>query len=1562
MKAFVANICSRKSITVGWVLLFFVAPLRLATSATFDQARVSQVIRDVRLLEANAASHAAVVNDKITVENAVHTGVESRAELTFPDLTLTRLGANTTFRLRAGAREVDLTNGTILLQVPSGGAPVRASTTSITVGVMGGTGLLATGPPTKFMVLEGIGTFYPKGHPEKAVTVHSGEMMMMTKDRRVTQPEKFDVKLVLETSALIVDFPPLANLPLILAVVNRQLAAQQLAGATTQPLAKNLVDVINMTSQNTNANPVVVAATTSPPIPTPPTPTPPTPTPPPPTPSKFGTPVPISSPDPYLITSGTTITTDPAITANGVTDFGKIYRDPTDDGAFSLWAFGSTSAFDTALKIDTQFFANPNNLLIAVFKFQSLSLIGNPTIDLSNGGVTKLGLIGVDGITSGPPGGTLTFTGLNTLFLATVNGPITLTSDVSFDPLSLLAIYARGTRSTLTINSPISNIGDLKLAAENSIQLTNPGTMSVGQFDATAGNNLMLQIGGSLSLNGEVKLDTLVLPGTTLASGANLTLNVTGDYTNSSTTDFSRLEVMNEGAHIGTGGNINANIGGNLTAMNDFSLVVHNTNGQIDNGGNITLATNGSISTGGEFNLLVENYNETANPAGHIGTGGNISLTTGGNFTADFASIALNNRGGGTIDSGVNLTIDIGGALTTLHDGSDFLGNTASLSVAISSRYDDTSGNTQRPVIGGPATLNLHADSASIGGGLSVFVSNRGGTIGGNALLNFNVTHDVTVTGVDIPMFSTAADIELLNGSGSNVGSPFGGTIHGDATLQLSAANLTLTNAAGSLFVSIDNRNGGVIDSNATLSFNLTGNLTTQGGADIQILNNQNSFSNGLPGGSIGSAATLNISAANISIGTDFTARILDHRAQAAPGPGAGSIGTDATLTINAGSLTTGGAFDVSIFNRNAGVANVGGTGGSIGGNAAINLNIAGTLSSGGHGDVEILNESVVAGSPGGTIGGNAAINISAGNISTAGSFDAEIDNYDGGKIGGAADVAVNLSGAASTLNAPNGTGTFYINNAGGNVGAGAAVSVSAGAISTNVNVALDSLFARIDNPNGVIGDGAKVSLTTTGNVTSGEFVADIENYNGGHIGLAADVEVQVGALNATGAAFFDIFNPNGIIGTDASILASATSITTSGDLVFNLNNHPGTIGGNASVLAGTGAVQSGGGTFFDILNNPGTISLAARVDVNATSLKTIGPFEAYIDNSGGGTVGSDATVHVGTTGNVTTDSLFVQINNTNGSIAGNATVDVGVGGTATVTNNATVQILGNDPTGSAAIFVIGGSYSVGGTFLSSIDGNGTITFTNTDVHAKVVQAGVFGANGSLIIGGSGSNTISADTLLKLYAPGSNGLLKFVANVTLSSSTAMDLAANTITINNGVAVTIAGAGGAANIYTNNANYSGFGGNGSTTGTFAGAGAKSPLPISSAPPFGDPPVTPVPPSSATTTNVNTQTLTGTKVTTSVNSGGADLKTAGTKTSGTAINISSTNELLSLLDGAQPSTNGKITIPGSKSTSNSRNASRTSASSALKANHGAVDLRQTRDRSVIDSRLAGGKRLL
>ena len=118
-------------------------------------------------------------------------------------------------------------------------------------------------------------------------------------------------------------------------------------------------------------------------------------------------------------------------------------------------------------------------------------------------------------------------------------------------------------------------------------------------------------------------------------------------------------------------------------------------------------------------------------------------------------------------------------------------------------------------------------------------------------------------------------------------------------------------------------------------------------------------------------------------------------------------------------------------------------------------------------------------------------------------------------------------------------------------------------------------------------------------------------------------------------------------------------------------------------------------------------------------------------------------------------------------------------------------------------------------------------------MRADVVKVGAFGANGQLIVGGG---ALSADTMLKLYAPGINGEINFIANVTLSAGSATILAGDTITIQPTRLVTIAGNGGAAQVYTNNANYSGFGGNNPNNGTFGGNGANNPLPLDSRPPF------------------------------------------------------------------------------------------------------------------------------
>src|SRR5438445_11704740 len=84
------------------VLFWLVGAAPFVSAAQLDQAQVSQVIQDVRLLEAHGAPRPAVVNAKVTQGMGVGTGVESRAERPFTDLRLREPVGNTIFGFNKG--------------------------------------------------------------------------------------------------------------------------------------------------------------------------------------------------------------------------------------------------------------------------------------------------------------------------------------------------------------------------------------------------------------------------------------------------------------------------------------------------------------------------------------------------------------------------------------------------------------------------------------------------------------------------------------------------------------------------------------------------------------------------------------------------------------------------------------------------------------------------------------------------------------------------------------------------------------------------------------------------------------------------------------------------------------------------------------------------------------------------------------------------------------------------------------------------------------------------------------------------------------------------------------------------------------------------------------------------------------------------------------------------------------------------------------------------------------------------------------------------------------------
>lgn len=646
----------RTSIGVGSILFWVLAFVSPADAAELKAARVTQIINDVKLLPGQATARAAIVNESIGVGTAVRTGVDSRTELTFSDLTITRLGANTVFSFNGEARQIDLGSGAVLVQVPRNGAEAKIRTAAVTAAISGGTALFEAHKnlPTKLLMMEGIGRFYRNGHPEEAEIVHGGEMAMMTPDGRITRPTKFNAALVYKTSKLITSFPTLPNADLILAVIEAQQAevAQQ---SSTTPVD----DTIDKRDQATTAS----ATSTS-------------------SGAKFGPPTAITSPNPYVITSGTVINTDPTVTTNGITNFGKIYRGASIDGPLPTWLGSSPSTFDSVDFFDSTGggFISPssNTLPIPALLFTALQLDGDPKV-LNASGYPTLGLVSQGDITTSASGTVFTFGGMQQVGLIALNGSITL-SGVSFAEFGELFVYARGSSSDITFDAPVSNLNRVELRAERSIEVGAPvtvnGTLPDHRgFKALAGrgitiNSSITSVGGGITLQSllgitvsstaqlQTLLDSMGNRGNIIILADNdTTLSVSGtvqatqaevDIRHNGATGITSLD--NATIHgdvvkisaLGAGGTLNIGSNNVLGADTILKLYAPGSNGTINFLSNVTLTSPSNILAANTINIAVGvvvtiNSAQAAdvftNNPNYFGFGGSApSLATAGTF------------------------------------------------------------------------------------------------------------------------------------------------------------------------------------------------------------------------------------------------------------------------------------------------------------------------------------------------------------------------------------------------------------------------------------------------------------------------------------------------------------------------------------------------------------------------------------------------------------------------------------------------------------------------------------------------------------------------------------------------------------------------------------------------------------------------------------------------------------------------------------------------------------------------------------------------------------------
>ena len=183
----------------------FAAAIPALEAAPLKDAKITRIINDVKTAQEGKPPHRASLNETIVPGNAVRTGLDSRTELFFNDQTITRLGANSNFTFTDGTREMTLSKGALLLQVPKGLGGAKIQTAAVTAAITGTTILLEVGPKfTKLIVVEGTCTVSLKnGKWKRKRKLTAGQEIIIPNDA-LDLPAAFNINLnlLVKTSAL----------------------------------------------------------------------------------------------------------------------------------------------------------------------------------------------------------------------------------------------------------------------------------------------------------------------------------------------------------------------------------------------------------------------------------------------------------------------------------------------------------------------------------------------------------------------------------------------------------------------------------------------------------------------------------------------------------------------------------------------------------------------------------------------------------------------------------------------------------------------------------------------------------------------------------------------------------------------------------------------------------------------------------------------------------------------------------------------------------------------------------------------------------------------------------------------------------------------------------------------------------------------------------------------------------------------------------------------------------------------------------------------------------------
>ena len=410
-------------------------------AAGYNKAAFTRLQNQVNVLKGDANPTPASVGQEITNVTSVATGPDSRAELQFPDKSLTRIGANSRFTLKGDGRTLDLDSGVMMLQVPKkmGGAKVR--TAAVTAAVTGNYILVEVmkNGLIKLICVEGSVDLFLNTNPSQFTTLNAGQMIIMKSDgSSIPQPVDIDLATLLKSSKLISgdDWGPnkqqinqamqeqqeqiqsgnlvVTNLAIegrgTLVSLNNN-AAYNAANFTvreTTPPASQTGGTQGTGNPGATGTPTTPGGTTPPPATTPPPPT---------TPFQGFAPL-ISGKT--ILNRTATIETNPHVEAYNVQagevvrSEGLVYNPATMGYTFEYFTFGNTQPANATLQ---QVFAFPTNKWgwdnsgnWSVFRFQDLVINGSPEIyigtpppDEGEGEISSFGSFSEEGPSETPP-------------------------------------------------------------------------------------------------------------------------------------------------------------------------------------------------------------------------------------------------------------------------------------------------------------------------------------------------------------------------------------------------------------------------------------------------------------------------------------------------------------------------------------------------------------------------------------------------------------------------------------------------------------------------------------------------------------------------------------------------------------------------------------------------------------------------------------------------------------------------------------------------------------------------------------------------------------------------------------------------------------------------------------------------------------------------------------------------------------------------------------------------------------------------------------------------------